>query len=825
MVGHIVACAPLLDLKTTAPSYLLTSDKQTEEINMLRRSQNGLFLCSLLALCGFFDTCTVFAFVGPNDFLSRNLSTQWKPNAGPSPLTRTFSTTALVSESEKKKPTAFDLDYYNPNQIHPYTKPLTGSILFFCQFVTNILRLKQRRRKLLSLYRRRVKSYPKKRRLRQALAKMNEQRKNLVMLADYSRKIVVPSFGFLLLGALMTSIIPRFYAECMQVVATLDPDPSKVVRALVGLGITTTLGALFTAGRGALFWIAGSRANYNIRIKLHRNLLLQEAAFFDCNESGYLISRLNSDVNKIGMVISFHVNIVLRQFAQFLFGSVYLIFISPRLSIFAFLGIAVVAWVSAVYGEFNRELSEKVQDTYADATAVAETSFSMTETVRAFDGVHAESERYEYAQGRALETEEVQAWGYGAHKFVSDTLQGIMQVILLYSCWRIGRAGGLAASQLTTFIFYTNFVLESSNEVGDQWAKIQGAVGASSKVFDLIRRVPAVRDPPQKAKDHAGHEYVTDLISTKDDWDGCAAPSGSQPDPMIEMVNMTIKYDSMDVPAINCVNLKIYPGDRVAIVGRSGSGKSSMLRTILRFYDPIEGSVKLNGVPLTELSRHELSRKLGVVDQEPSLFPLTLMENVLYGVEKDAVDPQTGERYYSDEYKEKVERSLELAGLPVHPGNDLKLSLDTRVGEGGRALSGGQRQRVAIARALIRSPQVLLLDEPTAALDSQSEGIVVDALVRAIEGYCQCMVMVTHRLGVIRRLDVNRVIVMDQGRIAEQGHPEDLLRIPNGLYANLAREQGIVAVEDETELTSVNGSDAPRAWKGNQTAVSLQTNQ
>ena len=135
------------------------------------------------------------------------------------------------------------------------------------------------------------------------------------------------------------------------------------------------MGALFTGLRGSLFWIAGSRANYNVRVKLHRNLLLQEAAFFDSNEVGYLLSRLNNDVNKIGMVISFHVNVVLRQFAQFLFGSVYLIRISPSLSLYSFAGIVLVAIVSAIYGSFARELAERVQNTFADATAVAETAF------------------------------------------------------------------------------------------------------------------------------------------------------------------------------------------------------------------------------------------------------------------------------------------------------------------------------------------------------------------------------------------------------------------------------------------------------------------
>ena len=202
----------------------------------------------------------------------------------------------------------------------------------------------------------------------------------------------------------------------------------------------------------------GCRANYNVRVKLHRSLLLQEAAFFDSTETGYLLSRLNSDVNKIGQVISYHVNVVLRQFAQFIFGSIYLVQISPTLSMWAFGGILLVAWLSAVYGDFARDLAEKVQDTFAEGTAVAETSFSMSETVRAFDGIEIESHKYEGAQGKALELEEVQAWAYGTHKFLSDSLQTILQVGLLLACWSIGKGGGLPSAELTTFMFYTNFV-------------------------------------------------------------------------------------------------------------------------------------------------------------------------------------------------------------------------------------------------------------------------------------------------------------------------------------------------------------------------------
>ena len=446
-------------------------------------------------------------------------------------------------------------------------------------------------------------------------------------------------------------------------------------------------------------------------MKLHRSLLLQEAAFFDMNETGYLLSRLNSDVNKIGQVISYHVNVVLRQFAQFVFGSIYLLRISPRLSMWTFAGILLVAWLSAIYGDFARDLAEKVQDTFADATAVAETSFSMSETIRAFDGAEVESEKFEAAQSKALQLEEVQAWAYGSHKFLSDTLQTILQVALLFACWNVGKAGGLPASKLTTFMFYTNFVLESSNEVGDQWAKIQQAVGASTSVFDLIKRVPTIRDPSHDKKIVV--KSGSDATNGSDSEEKLLNGKQNSKSPILSLKNVKVEYEAMERPALDKIDVEIYPGDRVALVGRSGSGKSSMLRTMMRFYDPSCGSIELCGKDLRNMTRSETAGRVAIVAQEPHMFPMSLMENVLYGIEKDDIDTETGVARYSVRYRDAVSNCLRLAGLPIDPGNELGLELDTRIGEGGRSLSGGQRQRAAIARALIRSPEVLLLDEPT----------------------------------------------------------------------------------------------------------------
>jgi len=691
------------------------------------------------------------------------------------------------------------LNYYDPyvraNKIEPKTQTISESLIFYARFLVDHFGKQppknveggDARNIIQRLLRRNKKSIKDNSMWR----KLNEQRKNVMTLAGYTTSFVVPSFGFLLLGALMTSIVPSYWGKCIQCVATLTATKAQLVEALVGLGVSSLLAALFTGIRGSLFWIGGCRANYNIRVKLHRSLLLQEAAFFDTNETGYLLSRLNSDVNKIGQVISYHINVVLRQFAQFVFGSVYLLRISPRLSMYAFGGIVFVAYLSAVYGDLARDLAEKVQDTFADATAVAETSFTMSETIRAFDGVNVESNKFEGAQFSALEMEENQAWAYGTHKFLSDTLQTVLQVALLLACWTVGKAGGLPAADLTTFMFYTGFVLESSNEVGDQWAKIQQAIGASSSVFELIKRVPAIHDPSSSSS-------IRETEKLENNFESVDAAASK---PVISMKNVTIEYDAMERPALSEINTNIYSGDRVALVGKSGSGKSSMLRTMLRFYDPSDGSIELEGEDLRNLTRSETASRVSLVEQEPHMFPMGLMENVLYGIDKDDIDPDTGIAVYNARWRTSVSDCLELAGLTVAPGNELGLELETRIGEGGRSLSGGQRQRVAIARAIIRSPQVLLLDEPTAALDSESEKRVVQSLQMAME-QTKSMVIVTHRLGVVRSLDVNRVVVLDKGKIVEEGHPEDLLQDEGSLYAGLAREQGITNLDDLTRKVS-----------------------
>jgi len=196
----------------------------------------------------------------------------------------------------------------------------------------------------------------------------------------------------------------------------------------------------------------------------------------------------------------------------------------------------------------------------------------------------------------------------------------------------------------------------------------------------LIGRSPTIRDPIQDTSIvEANGKVATEQTAI------------NQIDPLIQFSRVSVTYGAMNVPALNEINLDINVGDRVSIVGRSGSGKSSLLRTVLRFYDPSSGVCKVEGRSLTDLSRQEIASKIAIVEQEPHLFPTSLMENVLYGIPKDSFDSDSGEAIYDSQRRNNVSEALALAGLPVHD-NQLSLDLDTRVGDGGRTLSGGQRQ-------------------------------------------------------------------------------------------------------------------------------------
>ncbi|CAM9233223.1 unnamed protein product, partial [Laminaria digitata] len=490
-----------------------------------------------------------------------------------------------------------------------------------------------------------------------------------------------------------------------------------------------------------------------------------------------------------------------RQVIQALGGLGYLFHLERRLASVAMGGLVAVSAVTAVYGVFSRRISAKVQTALAEAGSVAEQSLSLVKVVRAHANEDHERRRYGGKIGDSVELQETQGIAYGMARVVI----GWSQALLMGGVLMLGAGmvfdGLMTGQALTTFIFYTSFVTSASFDVGDQ---IQEALGAGQEVFDLLERKPAVRQETPKVNSPtpplvAGETHVdaasvveahlgaTPMIghNSEEGDDSVLSPllEATPSNGMEERERGRVDFRSVSfgyptrpgVPILDELSFTARPGETVAVVGSSGSGKSTILRLLCRFYDPDGGMITLAGRDLSTYGARDISNAISWVTQEPQLFPISVKENIAYGIPE-------GSYSMDDVYEAAKNANIHsfIYGLPD--------GYDTLVGEGGASLSGGQKQRVAIARALIRDPEVLLLDEPTSALDVESERLVQDALDRAGDG--RTVILVAHRLATIQRAD--RILVMQDGSVVESGNHAELLSL-GGVYAGLYKQGEQVA--------------------------------
>lgn len=630
------------------------------------------------------------------------------------------------------------------------------------------------------------------------------------------RWLVLASMVTLILAAGCAVAVPHYSSRALNA-AAFAQDKAEFARSLRGMICFNLLASVFTGLRGALFWLAGTHVVAKVRFDLLASLLNQEIAFHDASETGALTSRLASDTAKISNVVSFHVNILFRQVIQALGGLAYLFYLNRQLASVALTGLVFVGGVTTAYGRFSRRISAKVQSALADAGSVAEQSLSLVRVVRAHANEAHERRRYGVKIGESVQLQETQGIAYGLARVIIGWSQALLLgCVLILGANRVF-TGQLSGPALTTFVFYTNFVTDASFDVGDQWAKIQEALGAGQKVFELLDREPKVSTKQQRPQHHPASpsatppspvesEVATDSIQVDfggnqgalvtasvgkepdirkaGDISGVspflqATPSGSsvggagvgQERGSVEFCSVCFGYPTRPgVPVLDDLSLFVQPGEKVAVVGSSGGGKSTILRLLCRFYEPDAGTICLGGRDLSTYDGNEISKSISWVTQEPQLFPISVRENIAYGFADGA---------YTMADVENAAMAANIHSFVI----GLPEGYETLVGEGGASLSGGQKQRVAIARALIRDPEVLLLDEPTSALDTESERLVQEALDRAAEG--RSVILIAHRLATIQRAD--RVLVMQNGRVVESGKHEELMSL-GGVYAGLYKQ-------------------------------------
>jgi subfamily B ATP-binding cassette protein MsbA len=507
----------------------------------------------------------------------------------------------------------------------------------------------------------------------------------------------------------------------------------------------------------------GERIVADLRAQVYRHLHRLSLRFFTNRRTGELISRLSSDVTLVRSALTNNVATVLSQSLTFAGSLVLMLVLNWRLSLFILALAPIVVASAAIFGSRLRRLSTEVQDRLAESTAQAEEALSAMRVVKAFNREGYETGRYQEQVERTfaatLRMTIIRAAFGPLIAFLGfASLGGVL--------WFGGRevlAGRLSGGSLVAFLVYGVNIGAAMGSFTGLYTQLQEALGASRRIFELLDEQPDIRDSPGAT----------------------AFPSirGA-----IRFEEVSFAYESDEAHVLHHIDLEIAPGEILALVGPSGAGKSTLFNLIPRFYDPTSGRVLIDGFDLRYVTLDSLRSQVGLVPQETQLFTGTVRDNLRYG-RLDASDAE-----------------LEAAARAANAEEfilELPKGYDTLVGEKGVKLSGGQRQRVAIARAILKDPRILLLDEATSSLDSESEGLVQEALERLMQN--RTTVIIAHRLSTVQK--AHRIAVLERGRLVELGRHEDLLA-QGGLYARLYRLQFKL---EETDLSAggYNGTQEP----------------
>ena len=501
-----------------------------------------------------------------------------------------------------------------------------------------------------------------------------------------------------------------------------------------------------SAARFYLVMTIGERIVADLRRDVFAHLISLSPAFFNSTRSGELISRLTADTTQIKSAVGASVSIALRNLMLFFGATAMMVITSPRLSGFVLLAIPVIVIPLVAFGRWVRRLSRGAQDTLADATAYASELIGAIRTVQAYTSERLANARF---GGEVEQAYEAARSSTRARSVLTAIIIFIVFTSVVLILW-VGShdvlTGSITPGRLGQFVLYAAFAATGLGQLSEVWGELSAASGASERLFEILRVKSAI-----------------------------TAPAAPRPLPVpargdVSFENVRFAYPTRpDAWAIDGVSLSVRAGEKVAIVGPSGAGKSTLFHLLLRFYDPAQGIIAVDGVPVRDADPREVRSRIALVPQDAVAFAATARENIRFG-RPDATDAE-------------VERAADLAHatefIRCLPGG-----FEAHLGERGVTLSGGQRQRIAIARAILRDAPLLLLDEATSSLDAESETLVQTALEELMAH--RTTLVIAHRLATV--LSCDRIMVMEQGRIVEQGTHASLVAA-GGLYARLARLQ------------------------------------
>ena len=612
-----------------------------------------------------------------------------------------------------------------------------------------------------------------------------------------------PNAGLMLASALCLLLnvgcslsLPTIANEVVSAII-ITPDHHTFVTWVPWMFVQAGTTAIFSGLQTTVTSYANNRMVLLMQKELFYGMLRQDMAFFDENSSGELISRLSSDTATVGQVVS-------ASLLSFLQGSLTLavcvvmqFWTNWRLAGVVsslLVGFMLVCWI---FGRVAELLSRKTQDDTSDMNHSAQESLNLIRTVRAFHAEEWAIAEYFGLSDKRLKLQDAQARSNGYSNFLATVFVMYMYTVALFCGKFYIDDGFLTAKQLLLFILYVGWAIGAVTQITSSYSSIMNACGAATKIFDLMDLKPegpesqrVFQQTATSRPRRAGSDAATDASAASAAAPGVLVVPGGAASRASAAPPAGLRFDSVqfaypkapEKTVLRGMSFEVKAGEKLALVGRSGCGKSSCINLILRYYDPQGGAVMLDGVNIAEMPLSMLRTRMAVVLQETPVFSMTVRENILYP------DVQASH--------EQVEAAAREARLHEFVA-EMEKGYDTLVGDKGLKLSGGQKQRLALARALVRRPGLLLLDEATSALDAVTEGDVQDALNRLDV----TSVVVAHRLSTIR--NSNCIAVIDGGVVAERGTHDELCAKPEGHYATLVAKQREQATVDEIEGNAI----------------------